>query len=464
MKKTIILLAALAFLCAGSASAQGVLGKLKDKATQAVENKVESAVGKAIFGDEKALSSDSKTSTTSNKKSGDTYESAPDDYYVTCLIDDGISEWKPSFEVEKEEGKEYEPSVSYKTYGEALAAMPELPTAKQMITDEGREAYAKQIRDYDLAVQIMQTEYVMAVANYTNSIGSVMNQAGEALSALDTPEVAAAMEVAEEWQKLPEAEAKKIEAMSEKDEEAALAYIKANHPTLYKKINNMQTTSLANGKTEPEIKSAIDEDKAERYNAVGEKLSDIQEKKTQEMTTYMTEMAKTAAKAAITGKDIAIGTNKAETELMTLRKEIIKAWAGSEEAAEVLKMEAELNAKTNRWMKDNNKNWNNELPAFWKEGRQAQNEVIDKWNMKQAVKWRKLIQQLIDEQMVDAKQIIALDDELEAIRGGAEGDAIYWSNKMYSGMLNSTVINALLLHRMALDAPLVKHVLEYNIQ
>lgn len=474
MKKILMMLAA-AMLLSLSASAQGMLGRLGQKAQEAAEravgnrienaiDRIDNAVGGGSGKSEKS-GNDGGSSVSSTLKGavseslGGTYDSAPDNYYVTSLVEDADSEWSPSYAVTAEDGKE--PSVKFATYSAAVAAMPALPAAKEFNTVAGKEAFAAKVLDFALAVGYMQADYVAAAGKLAGSGVQMMNQIGDVLG---SDEVAGAMEVAAEWAKLPEAEAKKIEAMSEKDEAEALAYIKANHPSLYAKINSMTVSPAAAQKTQQKAENIINQDKADKYEEIGDKLRDIQQKKTEEMSSYITESMGAAARAALTGRQVLVGSSAAETELMQMRADILKSWAGSEEAAKVLKMEEELNKKTNDWMAQNKKTWNDELPSFWAEGRKAQNDVIDGFNLKQAEKWRALLQKQIDNQMVAVKEVTQLDDQLEAVRGKDEGDFTYWNCKMTAGLLSSTVVNCVLLHRMVLDLPLVNHVPEVNIQ
>lgn len=453
-KKMIFALAAVMLLGTVNAQAQGLLGKLKNKAEKAIESKVggaiESKVSETV---DDLLSKDSKDKKATSKgtaRNDGTYESAPENFYVTNLID-ADEEWTPQIGIDDKEGQNS--TLSFATYSAALEAMPALPNASDICTDEGKEIYAKKVQDYAIAVAAMQTEYIMATARFSEvSAGTVE----EVDAALNSNEMTAAMEVAEEWFKLPEAEQKKIEEMAKKDEEAANEYCKKKHPALYKKMMALPKEQ----KTSKATDGMIDEEKSSKYEDIDKKLSDIQLRNIEATTAYAAESMKAMAKAALTGKQLTMGSSPMETELITVHKQIAQAWATSDEAAKVLKMEQELNDKTVTWMKSAKKGWNDELPDFWHDGRRAQNEIIDKYNAAQAEKWLQCISKSMEAQQADVTEIVRLDSELEELRGNAEGDMFYWKAKMTSGMLNSTVANYLLLHRVANSMPLVRHVPE----
>ncbi len=85
------------------------------------------------------------------------------------------------------------------------------------------------------------------------------------------------------------------------------------------------------------------------------------------------------------------------------------------ESAKVEQMEQELSSKVNAWMNENDKTWNDEMPAFWVEGRKAQNAVIDKWNTQQAEKWNAVVKKHIDAAMPDAQKFVNLATELQTL-------------------------------------------------
>ena len=56
-----------------------------------------------------------------------------------------------------------------------------------------------------------------------------------------------------------------------------------------------------------------------------------------------------------------------------------------------------------------------DYPEFWKEARREQNAIIDKFNIQQAVKWRKVLQAELEPQIALLQEIAAADAELESL-------------------------------------------------
>lgn len=114
--------------------------------------------------------------------------------------------------------------------------------------------------------------------------------------------------------------------------------------------------------------------------------------------------------------DRAMSTNvtiqKVERSLDRIVPELNVAWNDSEARQQVYDNEAEVDPRIVSYWDQTHKN---DYPEFWKEARRAQNTIIDKFNIQQAVKWRKVLQAELEPQIALLQEIAAADAELESL-------------------------------------------------
>ena len=102
---------------------------------------------------------------------------------------------------------------------------------------------------------------------------------------------------------------------------------------------------------------------------------------------------------------------KVERSLNQIVPEMNAAWNDSEARQQVYDNEADIDKRILSYWDQTHKE---DYPEFWKEGRREQNDIIDKFNIQQAVKWRKVIQGELEPYIAMLQEIGAADAELES--------------------------------------------------
>lgn len=382
MKRTTILLSALLCLSV-QINAQGLLKSLKNKAVNALTEKV---VNK-VKGKNQPTSSDTPSATTSPSFS----ESAADASYAKRLGPSEEDSWSLVGSVGYDEDKDVQ-KLKFADYKDALAAIVALPTAEQVATEQVQDFVAKQAQ-VEMAITAFDEEIMQkaTAATFKSSELARQLQSERAKTAQKTNSALAALKQpspAELMQAIKDAGLNIEEATEEQIENAII-------PLLAKK----------NGMTVAEMQKLADKEKQEQGLGKGiDRVADI--------ASEISDITMNFQSSIVANQT---GADGIENELKALRLEIIQAWPNSPECAKVEQMEQELSSKVNAWMNDNDKTWNDEMPAFWGEGRKAQNAVIDKWNTQQAEKWNSVVKKHIDAAMPDAQKFVNLATELQTL-------------------------------------------------
>ena len=122
------------------------------------------------------------------------------------------------------------------------------------------------------------------------------------------------------------------------------------------------------------------------------------------------------------------------SELQNERKAIILDWMKSEECARVKSMEDELAKRAFEYDKAHPTDGaHNEYP-FWAEERAKQNEVINAYNAKVAVRWHAAVQQALAAGEPDFKLVAGQDERLERLGWSTEAEKTQYTS--LSSMIN----------------------------
>ena len=362
MKKIVLIIAALAVACA-PANAQGLLEKAKKAVGNKVEGAVSAGLGKIMGGKQQSQPQ------SSNKKTSDgefistargVFNKGDDPYklYVDALNEGTFEGYYYDAYKELTDMGGDKSSFVFKNISEAVAAYPGLPTARQMAVSSEREASSEALRNY-----------VQGVSNYFNI--DMVEQANDLRVAASTvPNEASDNGAA--MQKAVFEGAKKLGKTPDQLTEAEILAI----------LEGMDASPFA--------AAASTATNGEEFDSITDRISAILDRA---MSTNVT-------------------IQKVERSLDQIVPELNVAWNGSEARQQVYDNEADIDPRIVSYWDQTHKD---DYPEFWKEARRAQNAIIDKFNIQQAVKWRKAILAELEPQIALLQEIAAADAELESL-------------------------------------------------
>lgn len=423
MKKIFAIAAALV-MTAPVAEAQNLLDRAKNAAGKAIEKKMENAISNKLGINKNTPQNNNQTDETANTYG--TYSSAEKVDYAARLLPEE-DETIFNYSLVRFMDDNNTTSKSFKTYAEAIAAMPALPDAKIIATASALAAYRTQLTEYQGAVSNMWATYMDAVGRM-NTVGI---KATGKTAAPSEAQLARRQEINDALSKLSKEEVDKMEKM---DEDEVYAYMQKNHPDI------LALLAKGTGPTTEHSGLNIDEAKVEAYDSILNQLSDMQDEANAHIYTNLL-------------------NNELQKDFSKLRKEILDSWKTSEEYAEINRMEAELELKVEDFNKNSYDKFRN-YPPYWSAERKKQNAIINQWNLKQNEKWLKKIAEWQAKYKVDAEKIAALDARLEQIRNGGEEDFLYLNAKSTAAMLSEKVIRYVNLSGGIFCAPQIRHVAE----
>lgn len=466
MKKVIILLLC-SFCISTQADAQfGALKKLKQK----MENKAAGALGKVLKTDAAPTQSAEKKSSLTPAQSSNNDEYTPEFNYAKW-------EERLYFDIEKANISDYDehgepilrikqPTLHFKSTSEAIASIPSFPTTKQILNADNAKAKVDELINYSLAL----SEYNKILDQEANE--RAMKQADAALNnpqqqrlnpQASMPVTTAFMKKIEEAiaksglnlenaseeqimkavvgtiskeMGIPEAEMTKMMTMAQSNPEGATAYLKKNYPNAAKKF----------GLIEAETKKVqVKEDPA--YDKLAELMDEL-----------------SAIIASEEYKNAVTYEQKMQLELKSFANQLLEQWPSSQEYAKVTAMEKELQAKLNDYMEKNNTNYNDEAPAFWVEGRKAQNAIINAYNESIFAKWCNHLQECKDKLLPVAKKLADVSDRIHQLYNTIDradtANFIMHFDETYTAMSRYSFQTLYVLPNTAMDAPRIMNVLE----
>ncbi len=405
-----MIFAALTIACA-SANAQSMLERLGQRAKEAVGEKVGGAVnaglGKIMGGKQGQTQSQASNNNGSNddfiytargafNKGDDPYK-----FYVDALNSDPNTNYYDAYKELTDMGGD-KSSFAFKNISEVVAAYPGIPTARQMAISSERKASSEALRNYCCGVASYQSIDMVEQANDLRIAASTVPKESSGNGAA--------------VQKAVFEGAKKLGKTPDKLTESEIMTI----------LEGMDASSFT------EVSTATN---GEKFDSITDRISAILDRA---MSTNVT-------------------IQKVERSLDRIVPELNVAWNDSEARQQVYDNEAEVDPRIVSYWDQTHKN---DYPEFWKEARRAQNAIIDKFNIQQAVKWRKVLQAELEPQIALLQEIAAADAELESLvtdRGLL--DYSIAKNQINSAfmMVSQVVIN---VTQFAYAVPLVSNTIE----
>lgn len=148
-------------------------------------------------------------------------------------------------------------------------------------------------------------------------------------------------------------------------------------------------------------------------------------------------------------------------KLSALHEEIQSAWTNSEACKQVYNIEKDIDQRALELFEKTHDD--SRYPGFWVKGRKEQNAIINKFNMQQAEKWRKALQEVFDTYMPFFREIIEAEKELES----AFPDKKDYKYAHYKQQINMVLTHWSILfypvETMSYDMPLVYSVREDDV-
>ena len=360
MKKIIATVAITSVMCviAPQAGAQSLLERAKKAVGEKVEGAVNAGLGKIIGGKQQSRDSDKKASDEYINTARGVFDKGEDPYkiYVDDLDKDMPQGYYYDAYKELTDMGGDKSSLVFRSISEAVAAYPGLPTARQMAVFTERKSSSETIRNYDSAL----SSYVsIDMVQQANDLRVASSKVTPALSDNGAAMQKAVFEGARKLGKTPD---------------------KLTEEEIMKILENMDASSLA------VVSTSTD---GEEFASVTDRISDILDR----------------------SMSSNVSIQKVERSLDQLVPELNGVWKDSQARQQVYDNEMDIDKRIVSYWDETHKN---DYPEYWKEGRRAQNAIIDKFNIQQAVKWRKVLQAELEPHIALLKEIAAADAELES--------------------------------------------------
>ena len=460
-------------------NAQGLLKGLKNKLKEKVESTVGSKLGLPLG--KKSGNTATPAATTATPAATASYESSESS-------GDGIKELAASgwsngeyFDLFKANStgeydsngdlilRKKQSTLHFNSVNDMLAALPAIPTAKQILNPEGEGAAAIDgLINFDLArndfnarreqaaMEDAMKRASAAMANMgnpaaggmpipqpqneamqqlsTSLMGAMLNSGLDLENASEEEIMKATLGTLSKELNIPEAEMAKMMEMAKSNPEAATAYMMKKYPNVTKKF------APAN----PQPQAASEENELDQYQDIFDEIEALQ-------------------------KDEAfIAASKRVPQMPKIMQEyanqLLSQWATSETCAKIEAMEKELDQKTDAYMKEHNLSYNDEAPKLWTDGRKEQNALIDAYNETMVEQWRAKVQEEINYFKPHAERLAKLEARLnEAAKTltnkTSQTIMIQWQN-ISATLANYSFFVIYELPAVAMDAPRIYHVAE----
>jgi hypothetical protein len=330
------------------------------------------------------------------------------------------------------------------TFAEAVAAFPQVPRAEDLVSPEAKEkALRATYKPYELALQnamerAMREEGSLqkrldavrnkqaqrgqqAMAQYQSNVNAglmpsqqemmAMYMSGEINEKMSEEKMMDVMagKFAAKWG-ISKQEYLKIIGMAQRNPKGTEAYIKSNHPDLYKRLY------AANAGYDTQ--EVPDDPRDQRLGEIGEELVNLQTQLNEAINMYRYD-------DPVAPKSIGLKADK-------LFDDARADWKNCSEAKQVDAIEDALQKRIDSWIATLKGN-NGEVPypAWFGVERKKENALIDQWNKRWAQKWAKVAQDGDAKIRPLLEKMAALEKENEQL--GQQGDtenAIYLTNKI----------------------------------
>lgn len=354
---------------------------------------------------------------------------------------------------------------------EAVDRMPAFPTAEQIYTVEAKEKALRDIyqpyekalfaawdkngevsRDVDRRIKVagekQQKVGQKAMAQYQSNVNAgLMPSQEEMMQMMMSGEInpnwpeekimdAMAGKFAAKWG-VSKQEYLKIINMAQSNPKGAEAYIKSNHPDLYKRLY------AANTPYGNENVHADDPRKPE-FDRINDELLKAQDDLQEARVAY--------------GDNLQY--SQTHSKYMKIYEQMEKEWDNSPEAKQIETIEAALQKRIEEWsLTLNNVKGDVPYPAWFTTERQKENTLIDQWNKRWATKWIKVAEDGDKAYRPIFRRIAELGMENDKI--GQQGDTeemIYLTNKKLVCTLYGQMMSLYVPIRDAMAFPAIEHV------
>ena len=354
---------------------------------------------------------------------------------------------------------------------EAVDRMPAFPTAEQIYTVEAKEKALRDIyqpyekalfaawdkngevsRDVDRRIKVagekQQKSNQKSMAQYQSNVNAgLMPSQQEMMDMMMSGEInpnwsedkimdAMAGKFAAKWG-VSKQEYLKIINMAQSNPKGAEAYIKSNHPDLYKRLY------AANAPYGNENVHADDPRKPE-FDRINDELLKAQDDLQEARVAY--------------GENLQY--SQTHSKYMKIYEQMEKEWDNSPEAKQIETIEAALQKRIEEWsLTLNNVKGDVPYPAWFTTERKKENALIDQWNRRWAIKWLKVAEDGDKAYRPIFRRIAELGAENDRI--GEQGDTeemIYLTNKKLVCTLYGQMMSLYVPIRDAMAFPAIEHV------
>lgn len=358
-----------------------------------------------------------------------------------------------------------------KTMLEAVDRMPAFPTVEQIYTVEAKEKAARTIyqpyekalfaawdkngevsRDVDRRIKVagekQQKVGQKAMAQYQSNVNAGLMPSQEEMMQLymsgeikENMSEAQMMDVmagkfAAKWG-ISKQEYLKIINMAQSNPKGTEAYLKSNHPDLYKRLY------AANAPYGNENVHADDPRKPE-FDRINDGLLKAQDDLQEARVAY--------------GDNLQY--SQTHSKYMKIYEQMEKEWDNSPEAKQIETIEAALQKRIEKWsLTLKNVKGDVPYPAWFTTERQKENALIDQWNRRWATKWIKVAEDGDKAYRPIFRRIAELGMENDKI--GQQGDTeemIYLTNKKLVCTLYGQMMSLYMPIQDALSFPAIGHV------
>ena len=354
---------------------------------------------------------------------------------------------------------------------EAVDRMPAFPTAEQIYTVEAKEKALRDIyqpyekalfaawdkngevsRDVDRRIKVagekQQKSNQKSMAQYQSNVNAgLMPSQQEMMDMMMSGEInpnwsedkimdAMAGKFAAKWG-VSKQEYLKIINMAQSNPKGAEAYIKSNHPDLYKRLY------AANAPYGNENVHADDPRKPE-FDRINDELLKAQDDLQEARVAY--------------GENLQ--HSQTHSKYMKIYEQMEKEWDNSPEAKQIEAIETALQKRIEEWsLTLNNVKGDVPYPAWFTTERKKENALIDQWNRRWATKWIKVAEDGDKAYRPIFRRIAELGAENDRI--GEQGDTeemIYLTNKKLVCTLYGQMMSLYVPIRDAMAFPAIEHV------
>lgn len=380
-------------------------------------------------------------------------------------------DWVPSVSFATSNLEDVKAAPTPKNMLEAINRMPAFPTIEQIYSVETREKALQAIyqpcekalfaaleqngnesRDVDRRIKVagekQQKSNQKAKAQYQSNVNAGLMPSQQEMMALymsgeitENMSDAQMMDVmaghfAAKWG-VSKQEYIKIINMAQSNPKGAEAYLKSNHPDLYKRLY------AANSPYGNENVNADDPRKPE-FDRINDGLLKAQDDLQEARVAY--------------GENLQYSQNA--SKYVKIYEQMQKEWDNSPEAKQIETIEAALQKRIEEWsLTLKNVKGDVPYPAWFTTERKKENALIDQWNRRWATKWIKVAEDGYKAFQPIFRRIAELGVENDQI--GQQGDTeemLYLTNKKFVCTYYGQIMSLYMPIRDALAFPAIEHV------